>query len=93
VRGRAPKGAPFAQWQDDERVKVVAQKIGKVPVWAFHGADDWLVPARFSRELTQALKDAGGDVRYTEYPGVGHASWEKAYADPKLFEWLKQQHK
>jgi predicted peptidase len=93
VRGRAPKGAPFAEWDDAERVKVVAQKIGKVPVWIFHGADDWLVPAKFSRELHQALKDAGGDVRYTEYPGVGHASWEKAYADPKLFDWLLAQHR
>jgi len=45
------------------------------------------------RELTQALKDAGGDVRYTEYAGVGHNSWERAYADPALFTWLAAQHK
>ncbi len=28
------------------------------------------------------------EVIYTEYPGVGHNSWEKAYADPDLISWL-----
>jgi hypothetical protein len=38
--------------------------------------------------LDQALKAAGGDVRYTEYPGVGHNSWDKAYAEPELMTWM-----
>jgi hypothetical protein len=28
------------------------------------------------------------EVIYTEYPGVGHNSWEKAYADPDFISWL-----
>jgi hypothetical protein len=31
----------------------------------------------------QALKRAGGRLRYTEYPDVAHAAWERAYADKK----------
>jgi hypothetical protein len=34
------------------------------------------------------MKALGGEVRYTEYPGVGHNSWEKAYAEPELFSWM-----
>jgi predicted peptidase len=30
-------------------------------------------------------------VNYTEYPGVGHDSWDLAYADPDLPRWLLQQ--
>jgi predicted peptidase len=49
------------------------QKIGKTPVWIFHGANDQTVPPDCSRKMNKALKAAGGNVRYTEYAGVGDA--------------------
>ena len=91
VRGKAPAGAPFAEWDGEARVREVVKRIGKTPVWAFHGASDWMVPVASSRELTRVLKEAGGNVRYTEYPGVGHNSWDKAYADPDLQTWMLAQ--
>ena len=66
----------------------VAAKIGKTPVWIFHGRDDDVVPPQDSRKLFSALKKTGDEVRYTEYPGVGHSAWEKAYADQNLTTWL-----
>lgn len=33
------------------------------------------------------------DVRYTEYPGVGHSSWRQAYAEPALYPWLLACHR
>ena len=65
-----------------------AAKIGKQPVWIFHGADDDTVPVEGSRKIYSALKAAGGNVRFTEYPGVGHNSWDKAYLEPELMNWL-----
>ena len=65
-----------------------ARGIGKVPVWAFHGAADPRVPASESQKLTEALRAAGGDVRYTEYPGVAHNSWDRAYSEDELIPWL-----
>jgi len=67
----------------------VATRIGKTPVWIFHGNADNAVPVENSRRLYEALKAAGADVRYTEYPGVGHdEAWGRAYADPELMSWL-----
>jgi predicted peptidase len=66
----------------------VTQKIGKTPVWIFHGGADDTVPVDGSRKMNDALKAAGGNVRYTEYPSVGHNSWDKAYAEPELMPWL-----
>jgi predicted peptidase len=66
----------------------VAKKIGKTPVWIFHGSADDTVPVENSRKLNDALNAVGGDVHYTEYPGVGHNSWDKAYAEPELMPWL-----
>jgi hypothetical protein len=44
-----------------------------------------------SRSMIKALKDAGASPRYDEYAGVGHNSWDRAYATPELYEWLLQQ--
>jgi predicted peptidase len=70
-----------------------APKMVPVPVWAFHGADDKTVPVQLSRDMTAALTNAGGTVKYTEYPGVDHDSWTKAFADPELWTWLFAQKK
>ena len=43
--------------------------------------------------MMEAIKKAGGSPKYTEYPGVGHNSWDKAYAEKELFPWLLEQKK
>jgi predicted peptidase len=66
----------------------VAHRIGKTPVWMFHGDVDPSVAVEQSRRMAEALKAAGADFKYTEYPGVNHNSWDKAYAEPDLVPWL-----
>jgi predicted peptidase len=83
-----PELAKTAYPDDPKSYAQVANNIGKTPVWIFHGADDPTVPVDSSRKLAKALKAAGGDVRYTEYPETGHNSWDKAYAEPELMPWL-----
>jgi predicted peptidase len=68
-----------------------AQKVGKTPVWIFHGAADSVVPVSESRKMNEALKASGGNVKYSEYEGVNHNSWDKAYAEPEFFNWLLSQ--
>jgi len=68
-----------------------ARRIGRTPVWIFHGDGDPSVPVEESRKMAEALKAAGANYKYTEYPGVGHNSWEKAYAEPDLVPWLLAQ--
>ena len=69
----------------------VAAKIGKTPVWVFHGGADPVVPVSESRKMVEALKASGGNVRYNEYEGVGHNSWDKAYGEADLFPWMLSQ--
>ena len=66
-----------------------AKKIGgKTPVWIFHGGDDPVVPVTESRRMNDAMKALGGEEHYTEYPGVGHNSWDNAYAEAELLSWM-----
>jgi predicted peptidase len=59
-----------------------------VAIWAFHGAKDDTVPVSGSRDMVAALRASGSNVKYTEYPDVGHDVWSRAYADPQLPGWL-----
>jgi predicted peptidase len=72
----------------DDRFESVAAKVGKTPAWLFHGADDRVVPVTESRRMTAALEAVGGNVKYSEYPGVGHAVWTQVLAERGLMPWL-----
>jgi dienelactone hydrolase len=65
-------------------------RLKNVPTWAFHGADDRVVPPEKSERMIAALKKAGGDAKLTVYPGVGHDAWTATYANPRFYEWLLQ---
>ena len=38
--------------------------------------------------LVAALKAAGGQPRYTEYPRAGHDIWVRAFNEPEIVPWL-----
>jgi predicted peptidase len=82
-----PSGTPDPNAASDP-YQAVAQKVGSTPVWVFHGGADTVVPVSESRKMVDALKASGGNVRYNEYEGVGHNSWDKAYSEPEFFSWL-----
>jgi predicted peptidase len=63
------------------------------PIWIFHGDKDPVVDVNDSRKMAEALKTAGANVKYTEYPGVKHDSWKKTFQEPQLLPWLFNQKK
>lgn len=81
-------GSPVMQ---GERYVSVARKIGNTPAWLFHGAEDNIVPVSESREMAKALKENHGEVKYNEYPNVGHNVWFNALAEKQLLPWLLSQ--
>lgn len=68
--------------------ETVADKVTKLPIWAFHGDKDTAVKPERSRRMIAAIEAAGGKPKYTEYPDVGHDSWSQTYANPEVIEWL-----
>lgn len=68
-----------------------AAKMKDLPIWAFHGEKDTTVPVDGSRRMITAIKEAGGNPKYTEFPGVGHGSWGPAYDLDEFWTWLFQQ--
>ena len=68
-----------------------AQNLRNLPVWAFHGAQDDVVPLSGSKDMIDAIKAAGGNPRFTIYPQAGHDSWTETYANDEIYSWLLQQ--
>ncbi|HCY43753.1 MAG TPA: hypothetical protein DHV48_20860 [Prolixibacteraceae bacterium] len=68
-----------------------ASTIKPVNLWVFHGSDDRTVPVKRSRDMVAAVQAVGGNVTYTEYPGVGHDSWGRTYSNPEVWDWLFHQ--
>ena len=62
-----------------------------VPIWAFHGAKDRIVPLFAEEELVNALKACGGNVRFTIYPDGDHDVGGQAYTNTELYDWLQKQ--
>lgn len=65
-----------------------ARRLKGLPIWVFHGAKDEVIPLSRSEDMVKAVKEAGGDVKFTIYPDVGHDSWTMTYENPELYDWL-----
>ncbi len=70
-----------------------AHKMKNIPIWVFHGAKDRVVKVKRSRDMIKAIKKEGGNPRYTEYPKLGHFSWNEAYNEKDFLKWLFSQSK
>jgi predicted peptidase len=93
IRHRRQANAPPAPEEAGDPYADAAKKIGAtLPVWVFHGSADTSVPVTESRRMVEALKALGSQVKYSEYDGVGHNSWDKAYTEADLPIWLFAQH-
>jgi predicted esterase len=70
-----------------------ASQIAYIPLQVFHGSDDSVVPVEVSRTIVNALQEAGGTIRYTEYEEADHWIWERTYTNPEVIDWLFRQKK
>ncbi|HET9744154.1 MAG TPA: dienelactone hydrolase family protein [Chitinophagaceae bacterium] len=69
-------------------VKHYDNKVAKIPFWIFHGAADAVVDPKLSREMVEKLRSLKAEVKYSEYPGVNHNSWDNAFAEPDYLSWM-----
>ncbi|MHA4739641.1 carboxylesterase family protein [Dyadobacter sp. MSC1_007] len=66
----------------------LAKNMVDVSLWAFHGETDRNVPVDGSRNVINAIRQAGGHPRYTEFADVGHYLVPSLNATPGILDWL-----
>ncbi len=69
----------------------VAGKLKDMPIWAFHGEKDNVVPPQQTRDIVAAIEKAGGKPKATYYKDADHNSWDQAYRQSELAQWLLSQ--
>lgn len=65
-----------------------AERLGALPIWAFHGDSDDTVPLGESTRMVEALHKAGNSAKLTVFPQTAHNSWTPAYTTAELYSWL-----
>lgn len=70
-----------------------AEALRTLPIWAFHGGKDPVVPVAESERMVKAVRDRAGNqhVKLTIYPDALHDAWTETYNNPQLYEWLLAQ--
>ena len=84
---------PGARQEGFQPFTVPMEHIKAIPVWAIHGADDTIVPLAAAQSTVNALKQAGGNVRFTILPDHDHNVWTDTYTNPEFYQWLFEHHK
>ncbi len=59
-----------------------------MPIWAFHGDNDATVNISNSVEMVNAARNYSSQVKFTVFTNVGHNSWDSAYLDTNVIDWL-----
>lgn len=66
-----------------------AKELSHLPMWVFHGDADKTIPVAESIRMVNIINQADGEnAKLTIYPGVAHNSWDRAYSDEAMWDWL-----
>ena len=69
-----------------------ARRLVNIPIRAFHGGIDKVVPVCRSRNISKAINSQGGHlIEYIEFPKMGHFIWNRVYNDYSNLEWMFNQ--
>jgi len=62
--------------------------IKDIPMWAFHGQLDPVIPIDKAQGVINALINCGGNPTFTKYSDLFHDSWTRTYDNPDIYTWL-----
>ena len=68
-----------------------AEALADMPIWAFHGAKDDVVPISESERMVEAVRAAGGAPKLTVFPDAGHGICHPVCERTNLWNWLLRQ--
>ena len=76
----------------EEFVHSIAHRYKDIAIWTFHGDADTVVPPNGTRVTYAAVKELGGNIKYTEVAGGDHSNiWRIAADTDGLVDWMFSQ--
>ncbi len=65
-----------------------AEKLINIPIWAVHSSNDGIVPYEGTKEMCEAIKNAGGELCIFETKESKHNVWTYAGESTEIANWL-----
>lgn len=69
----------------------IANKLTALPIWAFHGVQDDVVPISSTARLINAIRESGGAPRFTALAEKGHNIAIEVLSDEGTISWMLDQ--
>lgn len=70
----------------------ISSRLSNLPIWAFHGAKDEIVPLEPHQKLVDAVNAAGGNAKLTIYPEGTHGNIiVPTFKNQEMYQWLLKQ--
>jgi len=63
-------------------------RLSDMPIWAFHGKLDDVVPIEETERMIQKLQGRNGEMKFTSEPEVGHWIHWLVYPNQELYDWF-----
>jgi pimeloyl-ACP methyl ester carboxylesterase len=65
-------------------------RLLEMPVWAFHGKLDTVVPFEETERIVARLEGRNRNLRFSAEPGIGHSIHWQVYPGREIYDWLLQ---
>ena len=63
-------------------------KLGDIPIWAFHGKNDKIVEFEETEWIVNKLKEKNKDLKFTADPDADHGIYWSVYPEQELYDWF-----
>lgn len=77
---------PVVGYGTVDQAEAIAQ--AGIPVWAFSGGRDNVVPTPYFFAALNTLEENGVEMRFTTEQDMGHDTWNRVYARDDVYTWL-----
>ena len=67
--------------------------IKDIPMWAFHGQLDPIIPLYKAQSVIDTLNSCGGNPTFTIYSDLFHDAWTRTYNNSEIYDWLLSKQK
>lgn len=74
---------------DSDTIRICSLK--DIPIWAFHGTDDDLIPISETERIVRVLEECKGDIIFSKLEGEGHGIQYVYEKYPQIYEWMLKQ--
>ncbi len=89
IAASLPMSAVNTTYKSSSNIK----KIKYTPLWNFQGGKDINPNPLTARKVRDAMLEAGGNYKYTEYTDLGHGTWDRAWSEPDFFPFVVRAYK